>query len=71
MRIAGICLVVFGILALAFGGFSYTTRERVIDAGPLKVDTNKEHNVPIAPIAGGVAVVAGLALIVLGAKARV
>jgi hypothetical protein len=63
--------VVLGIIALAFGGFSFTTRDRVIDAGPLKVDTNKEHRVPIAPIAGVVAVVAGIALVVVGSKSRV
>jgi uncharacterized membrane protein YidH (DUF202 family) len=71
LKIIGIILIVFGVLALAFGGFSYTTRERVIDAGPLKVDANKEHSVPVAPIAGVVAVVAGIALVTVGARRRV
>lgn len=71
MKIVGICLVVLGLVALALGGFSFTTRERVIDAGPLKVDADKEHNFPVAPVAGVTAVVAGIALVVVGSRARV
>ncbi len=71
MKIVGLVLVVAGLLALAFGGFSFTTRERVIDAGPLKVDANEEHSVPIAPIAGVAAVVAGVALVFAGSRRRV
>ena len=50
-------------LALALGGFSYTSRERVVDLGPLKVDADKEHSFPIAPIAGVGALVGGIALV--------
>jgi uncharacterized membrane protein YidH (DUF202 family) len=71
MKLIGIVLIVFGVLALAMGGFSYTTRERVVDLGPLKVDADKEHSLPIAPIAGVVAVIAGVALVVVGGKSRV
>ena len=71
MRLIGIVLIVFGVLALAFGGFRYTTRERVVDLGPLKVDTDKQHSVPIAPIAGVAAVAGGIALVVAGGKNRI
>ena len=50
MKIIGMVLIVVGVLALAFGGFQYTTRERVVDLGPLKVDADKQHSVPIAPM---------------------
>lgn len=70
MKIIGICLIVVGVLALAFGGFSYTTRERVVDLGPLKVDADKEHSLPVAPIAGVGALVAGIALVMVGSKSR-
>jgi uncharacterized membrane protein YidH (DUF202 family) len=70
VRIIGICLIVVGVLALAFGGFSYTTRERVVDLGPLKVDANKEHSLPVAPIAGVAALVGGIALVMVGGKSR-
>jgi uncharacterized membrane protein YidH (DUF202 family) len=71
MKIIGICLIVVGVLALALGGFSYTTRERVVDLGPLKVDADKEHRMPVAPIAGVAALVGGIALVMVGSKTRV
>lgn len=71
MKLIGIALVVLGLIALALGGFSFTTRERVIDAGPLKVDADKQHSFPIAPVAGVTAVVAGIALVVVGSRVRV
>jgi uncharacterized membrane protein YidH (DUF202 family) len=71
MKLIGICLIVVGIAALAFGGFSYTSRERVVDLGPLKVDADKQHSVPIAPIAGVGALVGGIALVLAGSRTRV
>jgi uncharacterized membrane protein HdeD (DUF308 family) len=71
MKLIGIALIVVGVLALAFGGFSYTTRERVVDIGPVKVDADKEHTMPIAPIAGVAALVGGIALVMVGSKTRV
>jgi hypothetical protein len=68
MKLIGVVLIVLGVLALAFGGFSYTTRERVVDLGPLKVDADKQHSFPIAPVAGVAALAAGVALVVVGAK---
>jgi uncharacterized membrane protein HdeD (DUF308 family) len=70
VKIIGICLIVVGVVALALGGFSYTTRERVVDLGPLKVDADKEHSVPVAPIAGVAALVGGIALVMMGNKSR-
>ena len=67
--IGAIILIAIGVLSLGYQGFTYTTRERVIDAGPLKVDVDKQHTVPIAPIVGGVALAAGIALLVVGRKA--
>jgi len=66
----GIILVVIGIIGLAYQGFTYTTRERVVDAGPIHVDADKTHTVPIAPIVGGVALAGGLALLVLGRSGK-
>jgi uncharacterized membrane protein YidH (DUF202 family) len=71
MKLIGIALIVVGVLALACGGFSYTTRERVVDIGPVKVDADKEHTMPIAPIAGVAALVGGIALVMVGSKTRV
>jgi hypothetical protein len=71
VKIIGICLIVLGVLGLAMGGFSYTTRERVVDLGPLKVDADKQHSVPITPIAGGAALIGGIALLMVGSKSGV
>ena len=70
MKIIGICLIVVGVVALALGGFSYTTRERVVDLGPLKVDADKEHRMPVAPIAGVAALIGGIVMVMAGAKTR-
>jgi len=64
----GIILIVVGIIALAYQGFTYTTREKVVDIGPIQVTADKTRTVPIAPIVGAAALVGGIALLVLGNK---
>lgn len=66
--IIGIILIVIGIIALAYGGFSYTTREKVIDAGPLQVSANREKTIPFPPILGGICLVGGIILVLAGNK---
>jgi hypothetical protein len=61
-------LLVLGILALAYQGITYTTQEKVIDLGPVKVEAEKERTIPLPPILGGVAVAAGVLLIFLGTR---
>jgi hypothetical protein len=65
-RIFGIVLVVLGLIGLAWGGFSYTQREKVVDVGPIEATTETEKTVPIPPVAGAAAVIAGIALIAMG-----
>jgi uncharacterized membrane protein len=64
--ILGIILIAIGIIALAYGGFTYTKREKVIDAGPLQVSADKERTVPFPPILGGVCLVGGIILVLVG-----
>ncbi len=71
MKIAGIVLIVVGLLALAYGGFSYTKREKVLDLGPLQASTETKKTVPVPPLFGGVAVAAGVALLIAGQRRRV
>jgi uncharacterized membrane protein YidH (DUF202 family) len=70
--VVGILLIVIGVIALAYGGFNYTTHEqkRVVDLGPLKVDANveKEHSIPLPPILGVAALVGGVVLVYAGTK---
>ncbi len=67
-KILGIVLIVVGIIALAWGGFSFTTREKVADIGPIHASRDKNHSVPLSPIAGALALVGGIALVVVGKK---
>ena len=66
--IIGIILIAIGIIALAYGGFTYTKREKVIDAGPLQVSADKQKTVPFPPILGGLCLVGGIVLVVVGNK---
>jgi hypothetical protein len=70
MAIAGVILIVVGLAALALGGFSYTTRETVVDLGPLQATAERERRFPVPPVAGGAAVAAGVALLVVGMRKR-
>ena len=65
--IFGIILIAVGIVLLAYGGYtSYTTKENVAKLGPLEINKQKEHPVPIGPIAGGACLVGGIILVVTG-----
>jgi uncharacterized membrane protein YidH (DUF202 family) len=68
MRLLGVVLVVLGLLALVYGGITYTKREKVIDLGPLQATTTEKKQIPFPPIAGGLAVLAGAVMIVAGGR---
>ena len=64
----GIILIAIGLVGLAWGGFTYTTREKVVDIGPIHATREKTHNVPLPPIAGGVSLIGGIVLLAAGRK---
>lgn len=64
MKILAVLLVVLGLAGLLSGGLSWTTKDTVVDAGPIKVTKDKRGSLPISPIAGGLILVAGVALLV-------
>ena len=64
----GIILIALGLFGLAWGGFTYTTREKVVDIGPIHATREKTHNVPLPPIAGAVALIGGVVLLVARRK---
>jgi hypothetical protein len=68
IAILGAILLVFGLVALAYQGLTYTTRERVVDLGPLKVDADRERTIPLPPVVGGAAVAAGVVLLIVGSR---
>ena len=70
LTIAGIVLIVLGVVALAYQGITYTTRETVVDLGPIKATADRERTFPLPPIVGGAAVLAGVALAIAGARKK-
>jgi dipeptide/tripeptide permease len=65
--ITGAVLILIGVLALAYQGFTYTKREKVLEIGPLQATTETEKTVPVPPLVGGLAIVGGVALVAFGA----
>ena len=68
-RTLGLILIAIGLIGLVWGGVTYTTREKVIDLGPIQATREKTHNLPLPPIAGAVALIGGIAVLVIGKKA--
>ncbi len=64
----GITLIVLGILSLAYHGVPYTTREKVVVIGPLEATQEVKKTIPLPPILGGPLLVAGIVLVIIGAK---
>ena len=64
----GIILIVIGIIAFAYQGITYTTREKVVDLGPIQVTADKTKTFPLPPLVGGIALVGGIVLLVMGNK---
>jgi hypothetical protein len=63
MKGLGVALVILGIVALVYGGFSWTRKDTVVDAGPIEITADKTESVAFPPLAGGLLLVAGLVLI--------
>jgi len=68
VTLVGIVLIVLGALALAYQGITYTTREKVVDLGPINASVAKRKKVTLPPILGAVALAAGVVLLVVGNK---
>jgi len=68
MKTLALVLIVLGVLALGYQGFSYVTREKVIDIGPIEVTQQKQKNVFLPPVLGAIVLVTGIALFMTSAK---
>jgi uncharacterized membrane protein YidH (DUF202 family) len=69
-RTVGIILVIIGIVALVWGGISWTREETIVDLGPLEATAETRETIPLPPILGGVALVAGIVLLVVPSRRR-
>jgi drug/metabolite transporter (DMT)-like permease len=68
--ILGIALIVMGVVALAYQGFSYTVPKKEVDLGPIQVTKEQRHNVPLPPILGALALIGGIAILVIDRRDR-
>lgn len=66
--VAGIMLIVLGVIALAYQGISYTTQKKVLDIGPIQATKEEHKTIPVPPIVGGIALIGGIALLVAGGR---
>ncbi|MBS1659898.1 MAG: hypothetical protein JST68_02475 [Bacteroidetes bacterium] len=66
----GVVLLIVGVVMVIWTGFSFTKREKVVDAGPLHISADKEHTVNWPPYAGGILAVVGIVMLVLPDKKR-
>ena len=66
--IIAIILIALGIAAFAYQGITYTTREKVVDLGPIQMTAEKTKTLPLPPIVGAIALVGGIVLLVAGTR---
>ena len=66
----GIILIIVGIVGFALGGFSFTHEKKVVDMGPVQISHQQTKTVPIPPILSTVALIGGIALVVVGARSK-
>jgi hypothetical protein len=68
IMIIGVALIVLGVVALAYQGITYTSREKIIDIGPIKATHDTKKTIPLSPVLGGAALAGGIVLVIVGAK---
>jgi len=66
--VVGIVLIVLAVIAFGFQGITYTKREKVLDIGPIEATAEKKETIPLPPILGAVALIGGVALVLVGSK---
>ncbi|HSB41756.1 MAG TPA: DUF3185 domain-containing protein [Methylomirabilota bacterium] len=66
--LVSIVLIAIGVVSLAYQGITYTTREKIVEVGPIKATAEKEKTIPLPPILGGLALAGGVVLLVVAAR---
>ncbi len=67
-RTIGIILIVVGIIMLVWTGFTYTKKEKLVDAGPIQISADKQKDVNWPPYVGGIILIAGVIVLVTSKK---
>jgi len=70
IMLLGIALMIFGIIALAYQGITYTTRQKVLQIGPLEATQETKKTIPLPPVVGGAALAGGIVLVFMGARKK-
>jgi hypothetical protein len=70
MKVTGLVLIVIGVIALAYGGITYTRREKVLDIGPIEATAERRETVPLPPVLGVVALAGGIVLMIAGSRRK-
>ena len=68
ITLVGIALILLGIVAFAYQVITYTSREKIIDVGPLQASVDTKKTIPLSPLLGGLVLVGGIVLVVVGTK---
>jgi uncharacterized membrane protein len=66
--VTGIALILLGIVGLSYNQITYTSKEKILDIGPIQATAEKEKSIPLPPLLGGLVLVAGIGLIAVGYK---
>lgn len=67
-RIVGVLLILVALMSFIWGGISYTSEEQVLDVGPIEATAERQETIPLPPIIGGIALIAGIVLLVAGRR---
>ena len=68
MLLIAIVLIILGVIALAYHGITYTTREKVLKIGPIEATRETKKTIPLPPVLGGAALAVGIVLLIVGGK---
>jgi hypothetical protein len=68
VKLLGVALIVLGVVALVYEGITYTTREKIIDVGPIKAEVKREKTIPLSPVVGVATLAGGIVLLLVGGR---
>jgi hypothetical protein len=68
MKIIAVILIVIGVVALVFGGITYTKKEKIVDLGPIQATAKEQKTIPLPPVLGAIALAGGIVLLVISRK---
>jgi len=66
--LVGIALIIIGVIAFGYQGVTYTTREKILEIGPIEATKETEKTIPLPPILGGFALAGGIILVIIGKR---